>query len=171
MPPHATSLAELAPGEAATIRQILFDTLRTHCAESGLHEGDRVTRLEDGGLGGVRVAVGGTARSCPVEYARFVEVAPDHRRRGAEFASSRGGRESPAVGDRRRHVHSRGSSLGGDCVCLGCGARRPHQRGAPCLEERCPNCHKAMVREGSAPHLAFLARQEKSRKTGAGGRG
>jgi hypothetical protein len=169
MPPHATSLAELAPGEAATIRQILFDTLRTRCAESGLHEGDHVTRLEGGELGGVRVAVGGTATSCPVEYARFVEIAPDRLRRG--FVSSRGGRESPAVGDGRRPAHSRGSSLGGDCVCLGCGARKPHQRGAPCLEERCPDCHKAMVREGSAPHLAFLARQEKSRKTGAGGRG
>jgi hypothetical protein len=55
---------------------------------------------------------------------------------------------------------------GGWCVCVACGHREPHRAGVPCREERCPACGKAMLREGSAHHQAFLAKKGK-----AGGEG
>jgi len=44
-----------------------------------------------------------------------------------------------------------GGGLGpvGFCVCPKCGYRKPHQPGVPCIEERCPNCDSALIREGS----------------------
>ena len=53
----------------------------------------------------------------------------------------------------------RGMGPLGDCVCLACGATKPHERGVPCAKERCPKCGRAMVREGSAHHLAYLRKQ------------
>lgn len=41
---------------------------------------------------------------------------------------------------------------GGFCVCAKCGGRVPHRAGTPCIEERCPRCGAAMVREGSPHH-------------------
>jgi len=49
----------------------------------------------------------------------------------------------------------------GNCVCLGCGATKPHEPGIPCRDERCPKCGKALVREGSQHHLAALEKQGK----------
>jgi len=40
----------------------------------------------------------------------------------------------------------------GNCICLKCGTKIPHHRGIPCLEERCPKCGAALVREGSPHH-------------------
>jgi len=47
-----------------------------------------------------------------------------------------------------------GAGMGGTgvCICPKCGERSPHQAGQPCLEERCPSCGTAMVREGSFHH-------------------
>ena len=45
-----------------------------------------------------------------------------------------------------------GMGGGGFCICLKCGRRVPHQPGVPCLQERCPSCGVAMVREGSPHH-------------------
>ena len=62
-------------------------------------------------------------------------------------------------------VDKRRSGMGpdGDCVCLGCGSRVPHRRGVPCMEERCPHCGKAMLREGGEHHQeAISRRREKS---------
>lgn len=53
---------------------------------------------------------------------------------------------------------------GGACVCLGCGYKKPHRAGKPCHDERCPQCGKAMLREGSEHHLAYLKKQEDKRK-------
>jgi hypothetical protein len=53
-----------------------------------------------------------------------------------------------------------GMGSGGSCVCLGCGATKPHEAGRPCQEERCPKCGKAMVREGSEHHLAYMKKKE-----------
>ena len=53
---------------------------------------------------------------------------------------------------------------GGNCVCLGCGATKPHEPGIPCREERCPKCGKAMIREGSEHHLEFIKTQGKQGK-------
>lgn len=52
-----------------------------------------------------------------------------------------------------------GMGPSGDCVCLGCGATKPHEPGVPCTKERCPKCGRAMVREGSEHHLAYLRKQ------------
>jgi hypothetical protein len=54
---------------------------------------------------------------------------------------------------------SRGMGSQGNCICLGCKTTKPHAPGVPCREERCPKCGKAMVREGSAHHLAYLEKQ------------
>jgi hypothetical protein len=68
------SLAEIEPGQAVTVRRILFECLRRQCGELGLHEGDR---LSLGGWRGeailVRTGEGASLR-CPTELARFVEV-------------------------------------------------------------------------------------------------
>lgn len=54
--------------------------------------------------------------------------------------------------------HGGGMGSTGNCVCLGCGATAPHSPGVPCREQRCPTCGKAMIREGSQHHLAYLAK-------------
>jgi hypothetical protein len=36
---------------------------------------------------------------------------------------------------------------GGNCVCLNCGARVPHQARVPCNSVRCPECGAQMARE------------------------
>jgi hypothetical protein len=58
-----------------------------------------------------------------------------------------------------------GTGMGarGMCICVGCGHREPHRRGSPCREQRCPRCGKAMLREGSAHHAAYLEKQSKQR--------
>jgi hypothetical protein len=52
-----------------------------------------------------------------------------------------------------------GLGAGGFCICLKCGYRAPHQPGKPCLDERCPSCSAAMVREGSPHHLEIESRR------------
>ena len=63
-------------------------------------------------------------------------------------------------------MHSERGAMGpaGSCVCLACGATKPHVPGVPCMQERCPSCGKAMVREGSQHHLASVAKQEKAKQ-------
>ncbi len=39
-----------------------------------------------------------------------------------------------------------GLGLGGNCVCLKCGAKAPHRRGIPCYQQTCPKCGSAMTR-------------------------
>ena len=48
---------------------------------------------------------------------------------------------------------------GGFCICPKCGQRTPHQAGQPCLDERCPSCGVALVREGSAHHQEIESRR------------
>jgi hypothetical protein len=57
-----------------------------------------------------------------------------------------------------------GMGAGGMCICVHCGQRQPHRPGRPCRDERCPRCGKAMLREGSAHHAAYLARKSKRRE-------
>lgn len=39
-----------------------------------------------------------------------------------------------------------GAGMTDDCVCPACGAKAPHERGIPCLQVKCPQCGKSMVR-------------------------
>ncbi len=39
-----------------------------------------------------------------------------------------------------------GLGIGGDCVCPQCGTTAPHERGKPCLQQKCPQCGTPMVR-------------------------
>ncbi len=39
-----------------------------------------------------------------------------------------------------------GAGPGGDCICLNCGERVPHQLGTPCFDQKCPKCGAAMTR-------------------------
>ena len=55
-----------------------------------------------------------------------------------------------------------GMGSGGYCVCMSCGKKVPHRQAVPCMEERCPDCGRVMVREGSEHHRAAL--EAKSRK-------
>lgn len=52
--------------------------------------------------------------------------------------------------------HGGGLGSGGYCVCPKCGYRKPHVAGVRCVEERCPTCGKAMVREGSYHHKMVI---------------
>ena len=71
------------------------------------------------------------------------------------------------VGGRGRGGRGRGShggcggflGAGGACICPKCGQRVPHNAGVPCLEERCPSCGVAMVREGSPHHQEIEGRR------------
>lgn len=40
----------------------------------------------------------------------------------------------------------------GICLCPKCGFKKPHQPGVPCLQEHCPKCGSALIREGSEHH-------------------
>lgn len=62
-------------------------------------------------------------------------------RRGTGGAAGRG---RGAGGGR---MGGRGMGPSGECLCPQCGATAPHQRGAPCFEQKCPQCGTAMVRK------------------------
>ena len=49
-------------------------------------------------------------------------------------------------GGRGGRMGGRGLGPDGDCVCPQCGERTPHQRGVPCVEQKCPKCGTLMVR-------------------------
>lgn len=57
-----------------------------------------------------------------------------------------------------------GLGSGGSCICVACGKRLPHRPGIPCREERCPDCGKAMLREGSPHHEEVAATKGGSSK-------
>lgn len=35
----------------------------------------------------------------------------------------------------------------GECICVQCGHREPHERGVPCIQKVCPKCGTALTRE------------------------
>jgi hypothetical protein len=70
-----TTLAAGRPGDALSIRRILFDDLRTYCERLDMREGESV-RIEAAGGAHLRIV---TAHSRRVllerDWARFIEVA------------------------------------------------------------------------------------------------
>jgi hypothetical protein len=85
------------------------------------------------------------------------------------MGGGRGAGQGRAQGGRRRGGgggsgpgRGQGAGLmgeGGFCLCPKCGHREPHSAGSPCLQERCPTCGSAMVREGSPHHLEIERRR------------
>ncbi len=57
-----------------------------------------------------------------------------------------GGRGQGGRGRGRKAGPLAGGPLG-YCVCPSCGHRVPHERGVPCMGQKCPNCNAPMVRE------------------------
>jgi hypothetical protein len=53
---------------------------------------------------------------------------------------------------------------GGFCICAKCGERVPHSAGVPCIDERCPKCGVAMVRENSPHHREIESRRSPAAK-------
>ena len=41
----------------------------------------------------------------------------------------------------------RGAGPGGDCLCINCGHREPHQQRQPCNQKKCPKCGQLLSRE------------------------
>jgi len=74
--------------------------------------------------------------------------------RGAGAGRGRGGRGRGSHGGCGGFL-----GAGGACICPKCGQRVPHDAGVPCLQERCPNCGVAMVREGSPHHQEIEKRR------------
>lgn len=57
---------------------------------------------------------------------------------GGRYRRAAGGPGGPGAGQ--------GVGMTDVCVCPACGAKAPHERGIPCLQVKCPQCGKAMVR-------------------------
>ncbi len=82
--------------------------------------------------------------------------------RGGGGVGGGGGR-----GAGRRGADSAALGAGGACVCPKCGARSAHRAGVPCMDERCPGCGCALVREGSPHHQQLLQRRREQNRTDA----
>ena len=51
------------------------------------------------------------------------------------------------------------------CICVHCNIRKPHEKGIPCRNNKCPNCGKIMFKEGSYHHQLYLKKIDKKNKT------
>lgn len=72
-----------------------------------------------------------------------------------------GGRGMGGGGGQGRNARGPGGGLGagGNCVCPKCGQSFPHHPGVPCMEQRCPDCGAALLREGSPHHEQVMHRR------------
>jgi predicted Fe-Mo cluster-binding NifX family protein len=60
--------------------------------------------------------------------------------RGQGQGQGRGGRRAGGMG-------GAAAGPGGYCVCLSCGERAVHERGVPCVDQKCSKCGASMTRE------------------------
>jgi hypothetical protein len=82
------------------------------------------------------------------------------RGKGSGAGRGRGrGQGNGGMGGGVRREGGGGLGAGGFCLCPKCGYRTSHQPGAPCLDERCPTCGVALVREGSPHHQEIESRR------------
>ena len=47
----------------------------------------------------------------------------------------------------------------GFCICMHCNTRVLHQKMRPCREESCPQCGRAMLKEGSYHHQLYILKK------------
>lgn len=64
--------------------------------------------------------------------------------KGPGTGKGTGGRQS--MGGGRGRMGGKGLGAGGDCLCPKCGTMMPHERGVPCMQQKCPQCGSLMVR-------------------------
>jgi hypothetical protein len=69
--------------------------------------------------------------------------------------------ESRGGGRGRGSGGGRGLGASGRCVCMKCGYSASKNIGIPCLDERCPSCGSALVREGGAHYQQSIKNKKK----------
>ncbi len=65
-------------------------------------------------------------------------------RRGIRIGQGGGQSQGGGLG---RMGEPKAAGPAGSCVCPQCGQRSPHERGIPCVEQKCPKCGIALTRE------------------------
>jgi len=67
---------------------------------------------------------------------------------GPTGAGPAGGKRSGkgGQGGSKGRMGGSGLGIGGDCTCPQCGTTARHERGKPCLQQKCPQCGAPMVR-------------------------
>ncbi len=75
--------------------------------------------------------------------------------------NGRGSGRSGGMGRRSGSGGGRGLGPSGKCVCMKCGYSAPKRAGVPCLDERCPTCGAALVREGGAHYQQSVKNKNK----------
>jgi len=83
----------------------------------------------------------------------------NRRGQGSGKGAGAGGGRGRGAGGGRGPMGGGGMGAGGFCICPKCGERVAHRPGVPCLEERCPGCGVALVREGSQHHTEIEKRR------------
>ena len=46
------------------------------------------------------------------------------------------------------------------CICVYCNTKVEHQKAKPCKHNKCPECGKSMMREGSYHHQLYLSKKQ-----------
>ena len=73
---HVRSLATSAVGDLVQVELILFEGLRAHCAEIGIHEGDRLRCCSVTPATLVFETPSGSLVALEQKWARFIQVGP-----------------------------------------------------------------------------------------------